>query len=222
MAWRCTGSTNTELIENMWRHRLISDAKVKDAFLKVRPHSPYRRSNEVLTADSQVDRAHYSPSAPYVDSPQYIGYGATISAPHMHATALEHIIPYLLPSDVSPAPRAIDIGSGSGYLTHVMAELVGDRGLVVGIEHIHALRELGEKNMKRSNDGSQFIESGKVKFVVGDGRKGYKEPARQGEEQLGTQWDVIHVGASAAKVHAELLDQLKAPGWYVFAAQQDK
>ena len=31
----------------------------------------------------KVDRAHYSGSNPYMDSPQFIGYGVTISAPHM-------------------------------------------------------------------------------------------------------------------------------------------
>lgn len=58
-----------------------------------------------------------------------------------------------------------------------------------------------------------MLESGLVKFVVGDGRKGWAEKAKDGEE--GTAWDVIHVGASAKKVHPELLDQLKAPGWSV-------
>lgn len=38
MAWRCTGATNAELIENMWKNQLISDARVKEAFLKVRSH----------------------------------------------------------------------------------------------------------------------------------------------------------------------------------------
>ena len=40
--------------------------------------------------------------------------------------------------------RVLDVGSGSGYLTHVLAELVGDGGVVVGLEHIAALRDLGE------------------------------------------------------------------------------
>jgi hypothetical protein len=39
MAWRCTGSTNTELIENMARSKLINDDAVKQAFLKVRTQS---------------------------------------------------------------------------------------------------------------------------------------------------------------------------------------
>lgn len=131
----------------------------------------------------------------------------------MHAIALEHLISFMMPSDASPAPRAMDVGSGSGYLTHVMAELVGPRGLVVGVEHIGALREKGEKNMRKSAEGRELIAMGKVKFVTADGRKGRKEPARKGEEELGTQWDVIHVGAAASQVHDELLNQLKAPGW---------
>lgn len=131
----------------------------------------------------------------------------------MHAIALEHLISFMLPTETSPAPRAVDIGSGSGYLTHVMAELVGPRGLVVGVEHIRALRDMGEANMRKSVEGRELLEEGKVKFVAADGRKGLVEPARQGEEALGTQWDVIHVGASAKDVHDELINQLKSPGW---------
>ena len=36
----------------------------------------------------KVDRKYYTTLYPYVDSPQTLGYGATISAPHMHAYAL--------------------------------------------------------------------------------------------------------------------------------------
>ena len=35
-----------------------------------------------------VDRKYFAPKGPYYDSPCSIGYGATISAPHMHAYAL--------------------------------------------------------------------------------------------------------------------------------------
>ncbi|RKL21800.1 hypothetical protein BFJ68_g2112 [Fusarium oxysporum] len=127
----------------------------------------------------QVDRAHYAPAMPYEDSPQPIGYSATISAPHMHASAIEHVLSYLLPSSTSPAPRVLDIGSGSGYLTHVMAELVGEKGLVVGLEHIRQLKELGEKNMSKSEEGRRLLESGKVRFSmfipVDDDKMGYNQ-----------------------------------------------
>jgi protein-L-isoaspartate(D-aspartate) O-methyltransferase len=131
----------------------------------------------------------------------------------MHASAVENLISNTTPSSTSPAPRVLDVGSGSGYLTHLFAELVGERGLVVGLEHIQELRDMGEDNMGKSEEGKRFLESGKVKFVVGDGRKGWVEVAREGEEANGTEWDVIHVGASAKEVHPELLAQLKSPGW---------
>ncbi|KAG6176958.1 hypothetical protein E4U36_007621 [Claviceps purpurea] len=193
MAWHCSGLTNAQLVENMWRNGLITDERAKEAFLK-------------------VDRVHYAPASAYEDSPQPIGHQATISAPHMHAMAIENVISYLVPSETNPAPRVLDIGSGSGYLTHLLAELVGNRGLVVGLEHIAALQQLGESNMRKSSEGKQLVESGKVKFRLGDGRLGFEEPARNGEEEYGTAWDVIHVGACAKELHGRLIEQLKAPG----------
>ncbi|KAH6614485.1 protein-L-isoaspartate O-methyltransferase, partial [Chaetomium sp. MPI-SDFR-AT-0129] len=188
MAWRSSGTSNRELIENLWRNKLITSPEVKEAFLK-------------------VDRAHFTPTSPYTDSPQPIGHLATISAPHMHASAVESLLPFLLPSPAHPAPRVLDIGSGSGYLTAVMAELAGPRGVVVGVEHIDALRELGERNVGRSERGRGWLGSGRVRFRVGDGRRGWE--AERGEIR---KWDAIHVGAAAVEVHEEMLEQLAAPG----------
>ncbi|ROT37775.1 protein-L-isoaspartate O-methyltransferase [Sodiomyces alkalinus F11] len=198
MAWRSSGASNVDLVENLWRNGLITDPRVKEAFLK-------------------VDRAHYAPSMPYMDSPQSIGYDATISAPHMHAHATESLLHHVLPSPRNSAPRVLDIGSGSGYLTHILAELVGDRGLVVGLEHIPELKDLGERNMAKSAEGRALLASGKVRFRVGDGRKGWDEPPREGEgQEEGTAgdrgWDAIHVGAAAVELHQELIDQLRVPG----------
>jgi protein-L-isoaspartate(D-aspartate) O-methyltransferase len=130
----------------------------------------------------------------------------------MHASATESLLPYL-----KPGARVLDIGSGSGYLTAVLAELVypqeddekGEAGKakVVGLEHIKALRDLGERNMKKSERGRQLLGEGKVSFVVGDGRKGWSE-GEDGEKG----WDAIHVGAAAAELHQELVDQLRSPG----------
>ncbi|KAK0648076.1 protein-L-isoaspartate O-methyltransferase [Cercophora newfieldiana] len=198
MAWRSSGATNRDLIENLWRNDLIKSPSVKAAFLK-------------------VDRAHYAPSAAYEDSPQPIGHSATISAPHMHATAVENLLPYLTPSEARPAPRVLDVGSGSGYLTHIMAELVGDKGTVVGIEHITPLRELGEENMGKSEEGRKFLASKRARFRVGDGRKGWVEPGEEGQG-----WDAIHVGASAARVHEEMLEQLKSPGRIFIPVDDDE
>jgi protein-L-isoaspartate(D-aspartate) O-methyltransferase len=146
----------------------------------------------------QVDRAHYAPSSAYEDSPQPIGHRATISAPHMHASACESLLPYL-----HPGASILDIGSGSGYLTAVLANLVGPSGTVIGIDHIQPLVALAQSNMEKSEAGRHMLDSGQVKFVKGDGRKGWQE---------GAPYDAIHVGAAAAEHHKELEGQLKAPG----------
>ncbi|KAI2634430.1 protein-L-isoaspartate O-methyltransferase [Xylaria nigripes] len=209
MAWRSSGRSNTALVQNLWTNGLITKEAVKDAFLK-------------------VDRANYAPSYPYEDSPQSIGHRATISAPHMHANAVESLLPYLLPStSVTKRPRRVlDIGSGSGYLTHIFAELAGEGAVVVGVEHIQALRELGEANMAKTSEGRALLSTGRVRFRVGDGRKGWVEPQTLGpshqasdvkvggaaDESDAQGWDAIHVGAAAAELHDDLVRQLRRPG----------
>ncbi|KAI0206562.1 protein-L-isoaspartate O-methyltransferase-domain-containing protein [Astrocystis sublimbata] len=224
MAWRSSGSSNKALVENLVRNRMITSDAVKSAFLA-------------------VDRAHYAPRSPYEDSPQGIGHRATISAPHMHANAAESLLPYLLPSTHASSGgkssgsgrRVLDIGSGSGYLTHIFAALAGEDAVVVGVEHIDALRALGEENMSKSSEGRALLASGRVRFRVGDGRKGWVEPETLAEasgrgnvpdlkdaegrnvggkadESEAQGWDAIHVGAAAVTLHEELVKQLRRPG----------
>ncbi|KIW02751.1 protein-L-isoaspartate O-methyltransferase [Verruconis gallopava] len=179
MAWRSSGSSNEELVNNLHRNGVFESDKVRQAMLR-------------------VDRAHYAPTAPYEDSPQSIGHRATISAPHMHASACESLLPFL-----KDGSKVLDVGSGSGYLTHVLAELVKPSGTVIGIDHIPALTDLAIKNTQRSAGGRELLQNGAIKFVTGDGRKGYPD---------GAPYDAIHVGAAAAEHHQLLQDQLKAPG----------
>ncbi|ERS95347.1 protein-L-isoaspartate(D-aspartate) O-methyltransferase [Sporothrix schenckii 1099-18] len=187
MAWRSSGNSLAELVDNLCAHGLITDDRVKQAFLA-------------------VDRAHYAPRSPYKDAPQSIGHGVTISAPHMHALAAENLLPYAAGNSEHGA-HILDIGSGSGYLTHVLAALAGPAGSVVGVEHIGALCDQARHNMAKSDDGRQLLATGRVQFVVGDGRKG--APASLVGDHG---FDAIHVGAAAAELHPELLAQLRAPG----------
>jgi protein-L-isoaspartate(D-aspartate) O-methyltransferase len=112
----------------------------------------------------------------------------------MHANACESLLTHL-----QPGAKVLDIGSGSGYLTAVLANLVGPSGSVIGIDHIQPLVDMAITNMAKSEEGRRMLDSGQVKFVKGDGRKGWKE---------GAPYDAIH----AADHHVELTDQLKAPG----------
>ncbi|PYI10499.1 protein-L-isoaspartate O-methyltransferase [Aspergillus sclerotiicarbonarius CBS 121057] len=123
----------------------------------------------------------------------------------MHGHACEYLIDFL-----QPGSRVLDIGSGSGYLTHVLANLVMSVSStnetscqVIGVDHIPELVELARGNMLKSKQGRSLLESGSVKFVTADGRLGWKE---------GAPYDAIHVGAAAEQLHPTLVEQLRAPG----------
>lgn len=122
-------------------------------------------------------------------------------------------------------PRVLDIGSGSGYLTAVLAHLVGPGGKVVGVEHIQPLVDMAHKNVAKSEDGRQMLQSGRLRFVKADGRLGFTDPDDGDDNDTGGgggkekgkgkgqgHWDAIHVGAAAKEAHKELVDQLRAPG----------
>ncbi|KAG6453098.1 hypothetical protein O3G_MSEX007967 [Manduca sexta] len=177
MAWRSHGVNNADLVRNLRTNGII-------------------KSDVVANAMNAVDRKNYCPHSPYQDSPQSIGFSATISAPHMHAHALERLKNQLVPGE-----KALDVGSGSGYLTACMAIMLGETGRVVGIEHIPELVTLATKNLK--NDNPQLLSSGRIKLIAGDGRLGYPSEAP---------YNAIHVGAAAPTLPQALVEQLKPGG----------
>lgn len=87
----------------------------------------------------------------------------------------------------------------------MLAELVRPGGVVVGVEHILPLVEMGKANTGKSEGGRTLMDGGGLEYVRGDGRLGWRERAP---------YDAIHVGAAAGEVHGPLLEQLKAPGRY--------
>jgi len=152
-----------------------------------------------------VDRADFcDEKVAYHDCPQYLSHGATISAPHMHAHALND-----LASNLLPGMKALDIGSGSGYLAVAMAHMVGGKGKVIGIEHIKELFECSLKNIAKSH--GQLLQSGQLEMHCGDGRQGFAKEAP---------FDAIHVGAAAQPSVADVLSkQLKIGGRMVIPVE---
>lgn len=150
----------------------------------------------------ETDRKLYCRVAyPYVDRPYSIGYSATISAPHMHAYALQ-----LLEKQLTADAVVLDVGAGSGYLTacfsrFLQAQSPDSKGLVVGVEHHPKLVEFAIENL--DSDDPKLLSEGKVKIILGDGRLGCEEHGP---------YDAIHVGAAAVKIPDNLLKQLKPGG----------
>ncbi len=93
-----------------------------------------------------------------------IGLGQTISQPLVVAFMLELLKP-------NPGEKILDIGSGSGWTTALLAEIVKDKGKVIGIEIIPELAEFGRKNVAKYN----FIEKGIAQILCADGSKGYEK-----------------------------------------------
>ena len=76
MAWRCTGRSNGELIENMSTNRIISSDAVAAVRNRLSLNNYQRRRNSSLVRQvfKKVDRANYvlDKSDAYIDSPQSV------------------------------------------------------------------------------------------------------------------------------------------------------
>ena len=118
-----------------------------------------------------------------------IGYGQTISQPLVVAFMLEQLKP-------KEGDKILDIGSGSGWTSALLAEIIGSKGKVIAIDIIPELVEFGKNNVAKYN----FIEKGIVEFICADGSKGYKKEAP---------YDKILASASAQSLPQAWKEQLK-------------
>lgn len=95
-----------------------------------------------------------------------IGSGQTISQPFTVAFMLEKLQP-------KPGNKILDIGSGSGWTTALLAYIVGKQGKVVALEIIPELKEFGERNVAKYN----FIKKGVATLLCQNGALGYTKEA---------------------------------------------
>ena len=154
------------------------------------------KNYKVFNSMMEVDRKDFCKVNPYEDSPQYIGFNVNISAPHMHAYALEYLSEFCTENS-----RILDIGSGSGYLTFALSAMTNYKGIVVGVEHIQELIDFSINNVRKNR--GDLLDNKKIIFVNSDGRLGYKE--------FGP-YKAIHVGAAVEEKPIELLNQLDYNG----------
>lgn len=146
------------------------DPRALDAMIKVPRH--------VFVPEASTEEA-------YVNAALAIGHGQTISQPYIVAlmTSL---------AAITPTDRVLEIGTGSGYQTAVLAALAGN---VFSIEVVPALAEGAARVLA-------MLGITNIMLDIGDGRSGWPQHAP---------YDAIVVTAAPAELPAALVEQL-APG----------
>ena len=145
---------------------------------------------DVLDAFRKIDRAAFVPAArrrdAYDDCPQPIGHGQTISQPYMVAIMTQHL-------ELSGVERVLEIGTGSGYQTAILAELAAK---VYTIEYFSELST-------RAQAAVAEVGCANVTYRVGNGTAGWPEHAP---------FDRILCAAAAPEVPQAWVEQLADPG----------
>ena len=167
------------MVETQLRERGITDERVLAAMTRVPRHefvSPALRHQA------------------YEDHPSPIGEGQTISQPYMVALMLQALT-------LVPADRVLEIGTGSGYVTALLAELVAQ---VVSMERHAVLAEAARVLLRLGYSN--------VEVIAGDGTWGIQKHAP---------YDAIIVSAAAPEVPRALLAQLPEGGRMIIPVGSD-
>ena len=148
------------------------------------------RDPRVLEALRTIDRARFVPPdvrhAAYEDRPLGIGEGQTISQPYMVAVMTQAL-------DLAGTERVLEIGTGSGYQTAVLARLAYQ---VYTIE-LHAVL------LEQARSVLDLMGLANIRYRVGNGRIGWPEESP---------FDRILCAAAAPEIPRTWIEQLADPG----------
>jgi len=146
---------------------------------------------EAFAAQPRADflPAHARSQASY-DGPVRIAAGQTNSQPRTVADMLRLL-------DLRPGQRVLDVGSGSGWTTALLAHLVGPTGEVLGVELVPELVAFGRANLAATDQPWASITQATA------GVLGLPDQAP---------YDRILVSAEPPELPAELVDQLTEDG----------
>lgn len=159
------------MVDEQLKPRGIRDARVLDAMLAVERH--------LFVPEGMWHQA-------YEDHPLPVGHGQTISQPYMVAAMTEVLA-------VEPHHRVLEIGTGSGYQTAILARLAKE---VYTVEIVRELSLAARKVIQRMGFRN-------VRFRIGDGNAGWSEFAP---------YDRIVVTAAADTMPQALAAQLANKG----------
>ncbi len=148
------------------------------------------KDKKVLWAFYKVERHRFVPEdisdSAYADFPLAIGEGQTISQPYMAALMTECLA-------LSGSERVLEIGTGSGYQSAILAQLCKE---VFSLERIGSLAKRTEALLKELGYAN-------IKIKIGDGTLGWLEESP---------FDRIIITAAASEVPLPLTEQLKDGG----------
>ncbi|MBA3025750.1 MAG: protein-L-isoaspartate O-methyltransferase [Sulfurimonas sp.] len=172
--------SNSELINHLINKGVLSSSNVTEAF-------------------EHVDRVYFVGDANigdiYGDYPLQIGKGQTISQPTTVAMMLEML-------DAQRGDKVLDIGSGSGWTTALLAYIVGEEGSVIGMERVEELVAFGRANLAKFGfKNAQIMHAGTHLGLPNE------------------TFDRILVSAAAEEFPHELARQLKVGGKLVIPIQ---
>jgi protein-L-isoaspartate(D-aspartate) O-methyltransferase len=156
-------------------------------------------SSDIIEAFRNVDRADFvhdrSVEDIYEDYPLGIGLGQTISQPRTVAMMLEMLSP-------KEGQKILDIGSGSGWTTALLAYIAGESGSVIGVERVAELVRFGSSNLKKYGfKNAKIMEASDELGIEGE------------------KFDRILVSAAAEEFPNGLKNQLKIGGKIVIPVQ---
>ncbi|MGB9906889.1 MAG: protein-L-isoaspartate(D-aspartate) O-methyltransferase [Candidatus Saccharicenans sp.] len=169
-----------DMVEYQIRRRGVHDKKVLRAMLKVPRH---------LFVPEQLKELAYS------DEPLPIGEGQTISQPYIVAYMTEAL-------RLRGREKVLEIGTGSGYQTAVLAEIVRE------VYTVELIPELS----RRAQEVLQKLGYRNIHFRVSDGTRGWPEEAP---------FEAILVTAAPPAVPPSLVEQLKIGGRMVIPVGTD-
>jgi protein-L-isoaspartate(D-aspartate) O-methyltransferase len=182
-------STSDHVGETPSAHQKLLDTIEREVALFGTGDGEHRLDPQVMNALAKVPREQFVPAdlaaRAYDNRPLPIGHGQTISQPLIVAV-MTHLL------RVQPDTRVLEVGTGSGYQTAILAELAKE---LVTIEVVEALRADAEAKLRA-------LGYNRIDFRTGDGAAGCPERAP---------FDAILVTAAVQSIPQALTDQL-APG----------
>ena len=181
-----TSPRSRETLVELLHDQGITDLRVLDALRQVPRH--------IFVEEALAHRAYENTALP-------IGYRQTISQPYMVGLMTQLLLEQR--EDVAPPEQVLEIGTGSGYQTAVLALLVPQ---VYSIERIAALKRRARRCLQR-------IEVRNIVLRHGDGHEGWAAKAP---------FDAIIATAAAAATPKPLMDQLAEGGRLVIPEHSEQ